>query len=48
MEFKKIIDEPPFLISTLVNKECFTRTLINTKCLLYRLVDSCFAIKNKL
>ena len=42
------MDGPPFLISILVNKECFARTLIDTGYLSYGLVDSRFATKNKL
>ena len=42
------MDGAPFLISTLVNKECFARTLLDTGCLSYGLIDSRFATKNGL
>lgn len=38
------IDEwNPFLVSTLINKECFAKTLIDTGCLSYGMIDSRFA-----
>ena len=39
---------PPFLVSSLVNKESFARTLIDTGCLAYAVIDSRFAQKYKL
>jgi len=42
------MDGAPFLISTLLNKECFAKTLLDTGCLSYGLIDSRFATKNKL
>ena len=42
------MDCAPFLVSTLINKECFAKTLIDTGCLSYGLIDSRFATKHNL
>jgi hypothetical protein len=42
------MDEPPFLISTLVNKEAFAETLVDSGCLSYGVIDSRFARKHNL
>jgi predicted aspartyl protease len=47
-EFEKSMDEEPFLVSTLVNKDCFATTLVDTGCTSYGLVDSRFATKHNL
>lgn len=47
-EFQEHMDGPPFLVSTLVNKVCFAKTLVDSGCLSYGLVSSSFAIRNNL
>jgi hypothetical protein len=47
-KFKKSIDIEPFLVSILVNRDYFTTTLVDTRCLLYRLINSRFAARHKL
>jgi hypothetical protein len=47
-EFKSSIDEEPFIILVLINGYSFTKTLINTSCLFYRLYNPRFIRKNKL
>ena len=42
------MDGEPFVISTLVNRECYARTLIDTGCLSYGLMTSRFVRKNGL
>ncbi|RAL60702.1 hypothetical protein DID88_010020 [Monilinia fructigena] len=42
------MDSSPFLVSTLVNKDCFAKTLLDSGCLSYGLVSSAFATKNNL
>ena len=42
------MDREPFIISTLVNRECYARTLIDTGCLSYGLMTSRFVRKNGL
>jgi transposase InsO family protein/predicted aspartyl protease len=42
------MDSEPFLVSTLLNGNCYAKTLIDTGCLSYGLIDSRFAIKNGL
>jgi hypothetical protein len=42
------MDGEPFLVSTLVNKDCFAKTLVDTGCLSYGLVDSRFATRHNL
>ena len=42
------MDGAPFLVSTLVNGECFARTLLDTGCLLYGVIDSRFAARHYL
>ena len=42
------MDEPPFLISTLINKEAFAETLVDSGCLSYGVIDSRFARKHNL
>jgi hypothetical protein len=42
------MDGEPFLISTLVNRNCFATTLVDTGCLSYGLIDSRFATRHKL
>ena len=45
---EKSMDGPPFLVSTLVNRDCFAKTLLDSGCLSYGLVSSSFAIENDL
>jgi len=40
------MDSPPFLISAQVNKMCFAKTLLDSGCLSYGLVDSHFACRH--
>lgn len=47
-EFQKSMDGLPFLVSTLVNKNCFAKTLVDTGCLSYGIIDSRFATKHQL
>lgn len=47
-EFKDTIDGAPFLVSTLINKECYATTLLDTGCLSYRVIDSRFATRHNL
>ena len=48
-EFEKLsMDSNPFLVLVLVNRECFPRTLADTGCLLYGLIDSRYARKHNL
>ena len=42
------MDVPSFMISTLINGICFARTLIDTGCQSYGVIDSCFAQKHAL
>jgi len=42
------LEVPPFLVSTLVNQECFAKTLPDTGCLTYGLIDSRFVRKHNL
>lgn len=42
------MDSSPFLVSTLVNKDCFAKTLLDSGCLSYGLVSFSFAIRNNL
>jgi hypothetical protein len=42
------MDGEPFLVSTLVNRNCFATTLVDTGCLSYGLIDSRFATRHKL
>jgi hypothetical protein len=42
------MDSDPFLVPVLVNRECFPRTLADTGCLSYGLIDSRFAQKHNL
>jgi hypothetical protein len=42
------MDGEPFVISTLVNRECYACTLIDTRCLSYGLMTSHFVRKNGL
>ena len=42
------MDTEPFLVSTLVNRDCFATTLVDTGCLSYGLIDSRFAARHKL
>jgi predicted aspartyl protease len=42
------MDSPPFLVSTLINGNCFAKTLVDTGCLSYGLIDSRFAAKHQL
>ena len=42
------MDEPPFLISTLINKEAFIETLVDSGYLSYGVIDSRFARKHNL
>lgn len=42
------MDGPPFLLSVLINKECYASSLIDSGCLSYGLIDSRFARKHKL
>ena len=46
--FEPSMDEPPFLISTLINKEAFAETLVDSGCLSYGVIDSRFARKHNL
>jgi hypothetical protein len=46
--FEPLIDKLPFLILTLINKEAFIETLVNSGYLLYRVIDSRFARKYNL
>jgi hypothetical protein len=41
------MESPPFTISTLVNQECFAKTLVDTGCLAYGVIDSHFAKKKQ-
>ena len=45
---EKSMDGPPFLVSTLVNRDCFAKTLLDSGCLSYGLVSSSFVIENDL
>jgi hypothetical protein len=47
-KFRELIDGEPFVILTLVNRECYARTLIDTRCLSYGLMTSRFIRKNGL
>lgn len=42
------MDGTPFMVSTLINKECYAQTLLDTGCLSYGMIDSHFASKNNL
>jgi hypothetical protein len=42
------MDKPPFLVLTLINKEAFTETLVDSGCLSYGVIDSRFARKYNL
>ena len=42
------MDGAPFLVSTLINGECFAKTLLDTGCLLYGIIDSRFATRHYL
>ena len=45
---KESMDGPPILVSTLINKECFAKTLLDIGCLSYGLIDSRFVHKHNL
>jgi Reverse transcriptase (RNA-dependent DNA polymerase)/RNase H-like domain found in reverse transcriptase/Integrase zinc binding domain/Chromo (CHRromatin Organisation MOdifier) domain len=45
---EKSMDGPPFLVSTLVNRDCFAKTLLDSGCLSYGLISSAFATENNL
>ena len=47
-EVQGVNGQEPFLISTLVNRNCFATTLVDTRCLSYRLIDSSFVPEHKL
>jgi hypothetical protein len=47
-EFKKHMNSPPFLVSTLVNGTCFAKTLVDCGCLAYGIIDSHFVTKHNL
>jgi hypothetical protein len=47
-KFEKSMDTEPFLVSTLVNRDCFATTLVDTGCLSYGLIDSRFVARHKL
>lgn len=42
------MDGAPFLVSTLINRECYAKTLIDSGCLSYGIIDSNFATKHNL
>jgi hypothetical protein len=42
------MDGEPFVISTLVNRECYARTFVDSRCLSYGLMTSRFVRKNGL
>jgi len=42
------MDGTPFLVSTMVNNECFAKTLLDSGCLSYGLVSERFATRNNL
>jgi hypothetical protein len=42
------MDCDPFIVLALIDNTCFTETLVNTRCLSYRLCDLRFVQKNKL
>ena len=42
------MDEPPFIVSLIVNKECSTSALVDSGCSSYGLIDSRFASRHKL
>jgi predicted aspartyl protease len=48
-EFEKdSMDGSPVLVSTLINRECFAKTLVDTGCLSYGVIDSRFVRKHNL
>jgi hypothetical protein len=47
-KFRPTMDGVPFIVSTLVNKECFAKTLIDTGCLSYGIVSQKFVSKHQL
>jgi transposase InsO family protein/predicted aspartyl protease len=42
------MDGPPFLVATLVNRDCFAQTLIDTGCLSYGVINARFVKKHNL
>ena len=48
LKFQPSMDGIPFIVSTLVNKESYSKTLVDTGCLSYGLVSQHFALKNNL
>jgi predicted aspartyl protease len=42
------MEGPPFIVSTLVNRDCIAHTLIDTGCLSYGVINSRFAQKHNL
>ena len=42
------MDGAPFLVSTLINRECYAKTLVDSGCLSYGIIDSRFATKHNL
>lgn len=44
-KFRKTMDGAPFLMATLINNECFAKTLADTGCLSYGLISHSFATK---
>ena len=48
-EFERdLMNSLPILVSTLINRECFAKTLVDTRCLSYGIIDSRFARKYNL
>jgi hypothetical protein len=42
------MDQKPFVVPILVNRECYARTMPDTGCLSYGLIDSRFARRHRL
>lgn len=47
-KFKNTMNRAPFLVSTMINKECYIKTLLDTGCLSYGIIDSRFATRHRL
>ena len=45
---KESMNRLPILVSTLINEECFAKTLLDIGCLSYSLIDSHFVNKHNL
>lgn len=47
-KMKRKMETPPFLVSMLVNQTCYAKTNVDSGCLAYSVIHSCFVQRNNL